>query len=131
MPHFSRFGWERTTYWSNAIGGGNDPANPLTPVAAFAGSLQGTLAALTANGAKGAVANIPDVTEAPFFHTIPYNALALDQANADALNAAYYPLNQLIKSLESDDTLVFRCRPEPACDPGCFISLGNAPDQQQ
>ena len=80
----------------------------------FAGSLQGTLAALTANGAKGAVANIPDVTEAPFFNTIPYNVLNIpDQATADALNAGYAGLNQLIISLESDDTIHFEVGPNP------------------
>jgi hypothetical protein len=90
-----------------AIGGGNDPMNPITPVAQFAGSLQGTIAALTANGAKGAVANIPDVTDDAFFHTIPYNALALDQASADLLNQAYAGLNMIIKGAGRDDTLHF------------------------
>ena len=61
---------------SNAISGGLDP---LTSVEMFTGSLQGTLAKLTDNGAKGAIANIPDVLDAPFFHTIPYNALPLDE----------------------------------------------------
>lgn len=90
-----------------AIGGGNDPANPITPVAQFAGSMQATIATLTANGAKGAVANIPDLTDAPFFHTIPYNALALDQTNAGLLNGAYAGLNQIIKGAGSNDTLHF------------------------
>jgi len=96
-----------------AIGGGNDPANPLTSVPVFTGSLQGTLAVCTANGAKGAVANIPDILDAPFFRTIPYNVLALDQASADALNAAYAPLNQMIKSLGFTDTLTFAAGPNP------------------
>jgi len=97
-----------------AIGGGNDPANPLTPVATFAGSIQATLSTLTANGAKGAVANIPDVTDAAFFHTIPYNVLPIpDQATADLLNGAYAGLNQLIKSTGSTDTLHFVVGPNP------------------
>jgi hypothetical protein len=95
---------------SNAINGSVDQ---LTTPEVFAGSLQGTLAVLTANGAKGAVANIPDVTDAPYFHTIPYNALPLDQANADALNGAYAGLNQLIKSLGSTDTLHFAAGQNP------------------
>jgi hypothetical protein len=96
-----------------AIAGGNDPANPLTPVETFTGSYQATLAALTANGAKGAVANIPDILDAPFFRTIPYNALPLDQASADMLNGAYAQLNQLIKSTGSTDTLVFTAGQNP------------------
>jgi hypothetical protein len=89
---------------SNAISGGLDP---LTPVETFTAAMQGTLATLRANGAKGAIANVPDVLDAPFFHTIPYNALPLDQASADMLNAAYAPLNMMIKGAGSTDTLVF------------------------
>ena len=96
-----------------AIGGGNDPANQITPVATFSGSLQLTLSRLTENGAKGAVANIPDLIDAPFFHTIPYNVLAIDQASADALNAAYAGLNLLIKSLGYNDTLHFTAGQNP------------------
>lgn len=94
-----------------AIGGGNDPANPITPVAQFAGSMQATIVALTANGAKGAVASVPDITDAAFFHTIPYNVLALDQATADLLNGAYAGLNQIIKGAGSSDTLHFAAGP--------------------
>jgi hypothetical protein len=89
---------------SNAISGGLDP---LTSIQNFTGSMQVTLATLRANGAKGAVANIPDVLDAPFFHTIPYNALPLDQASADMLNGAYAGLNAIIKGAGSTDTLVF------------------------
>jgi hypothetical protein len=96
-----------------AIGGGNDPANPITPTIQFAGSVQATIATLTANGAKGAVANIPDVTDAAFFHTIPYNALALDQATADLLNGAYAGLNQIIKGAGSNDTIHFTAGQNP------------------
>jgi hypothetical protein len=92
---------------ANAIGGGNDPANPITPAVQFAGATQATIAALIANGAKGAVANVPDITESAFFHTIPYNVLAIDQATADLLNGAYAGLNQIIKSLGFTDTLHF------------------------
>lgn len=95
---------------SNAISGGLDP---LTPIETFTGSLQATLATLTANGAKGAIANIPDVLDAPFFHTIPYNALPLDDASAAQLNAGYAQLNMLIKSMGGTDTLVFAAGPNP------------------
>ncbi len=44
---------------------------------------------LTKNGAKGAIANIPDVTSVPFFTTIPWNGAVLTQGKADTLNAAY------------------------------------------
>lgn len=42
---------------------------------------------------KGVLINVPDVTTIPYFTTVPYNAVPLDQATADALNAAYAPYN--------------------------------------
>jgi hypothetical protein len=47
---------------------------------------------LTANGAKGAIATIPDVTLMPYFTTIPWNGLTLDNANVGTLNNIYNPL---------------------------------------
>ncbi|HEX7411038.1 MAG TPA: SGNH/GDSL hydrolase family protein, partial [Bacteroidales bacterium] len=62
----------------------------ITPQAYFTGALTAIVTNMTANGAKGIVANIPDVTSVPFFTTIPYNGLVLTQEQADALNQAYY-----------------------------------------
>jgi lysophospholipase L1-like esterase len=42
---------------------------------------------------KGVLINVPDVTTIPYFTTVPYNPVPLDQATADALNAAYAPYN--------------------------------------
>ncbi len=44
---------------------------------------------LTTHGAKGAIANVPDVTSAPYFTTIPWNGVVLTQGKADTLNAIY------------------------------------------
>ncbi|MHC1774668.1 MAG: hypothetical protein AB9834_04565 [Lentimicrobium sp.] len=56
----------------------------------FTGALTGIVDAMTSTGAKGFIANIPDVTSVPFFTTIPYNGLVLtEQAQVDALNQAY------------------------------------------
>lgn len=80
----------------------------ITPVPQFTGAMTAVLNTLTANGAKGAVANVPDILDAPYFRTIPYNALPIpDQATADLLNAAYAPLNMIIKGAGSTDTIVF------------------------
>ncbi len=93
------------------LGGSGDP---ITPVAQFAGSLQAALAAFTANGAKGAVANIPDFTTSPFFRTIPYNLLAItDQTSVDQLNAGYAIVNQIIKNAGSTDTIHFAVGANP------------------
>jgi hypothetical protein len=72
---------------------------------------------MIANGAKGAVANIPDITAIPYFRfmntRLPFNALVINEQQAAALNAAYAPLNALIKSLNSTDTIYFAAGPNP------------------
>lgn len=77
--------------------GNQNPASygssDITDPDVFANVYNELLKALTANGAKGAVANIPDVTSIPYFTTVPYNAIPLDQATADKLNQAYAPYN--------------------------------------
>jgi hypothetical protein len=65
----------------------------ITPEAYFNGTLTAIINNMTSNGAKGIVANIPDVTSVPFFTTIPYNGLVIKEAaQVEALNAAYGPL---------------------------------------
>ncbi|HEX2900359.1 MAG TPA: hypothetical protein VHS96_11630, partial [Bacteroidia bacterium] len=44
---------------------------------------------LSAGGAKGVMATIPDIANIPFFTTIPTRALELDSTNATDLNALY------------------------------------------
>jgi len=44
---------------------------------------------LTADSAKGAIANIPDVLFSPWFRTIPYNALDISADTAALLNFVY------------------------------------------
>ncbi len=74
-----------------AISGGAE--EPMTPLQDFQDNLQIIISQLTANGAKGAIANIPSVSDAAFFNTIPYNGLVLQsQEQADQLNAAYAQL---------------------------------------
>jgi lysophospholipase L1-like esterase len=74
-----------------ALAGGE--ADSLTSVPTFTLAYSTIINTLTSNGAKGAVANIPDITSIAYFTTFPYNALVLtDQAQVDALNAAYSAL---------------------------------------
>ncbi|MBK6347792.1 MAG: hypothetical protein IPF68_18000 [Bacteroidales bacterium] len=62
----------------------------ITSQEMFTGALTTLVTNLTSNGAKGVVANIPDVTSVPFFTTIPYNGLVLTrQGQVDSLNIAY------------------------------------------
>lgn len=84
------------------LGGGD-----ITPVPVFEQSYNTILNTLTANGAKGVVATIPNVTDIPFFTTVPYNPLtanllgegntAAGVANIQELNTRLYgPLKQIL-----------------------------------
>lgn len=78
----------------HATTGAADPNSPLTDATAFLGTMDALLGAMTTGGAKGAIANIPDVTTIPFFTTVPYNALVLtEEIQVAQLNAAYAALN--------------------------------------
>ncbi|MFI2741111.1 G-D-S-L family lipolytic protein [Zhouia sp. PK063] len=68
-------------------------SNDITDPNVFASVYNQLLTALTANGAKGVVANIPDVSTIPYFTTVPYNPVPLDQATADQLNQGYAQYN--------------------------------------
>lgn len=41
---------------------------------------------------QGVVSTLPDVTNMPYFNTIPYDGLNLDEASAASLNAIYNPI---------------------------------------
>lgn len=57
------------------------------------------ITSMNATGAEGAIANVPSVTSIPFFNTVPFNALPLqEQAQVDALNAGYAAYNQLMET---------------------------------
>lgn len=75
-----------------ATTGGNS-SNPITDTPTFDFAMTTLVETLTANGAKGIIANIPDVTAIPFFTTVSYNPIPLDAATAGQLNAAYAAYN--------------------------------------
>lgn len=73
---------------SYALAGGASDSITSSPV--FNASIDGIINTMTADGAKGVVANIPDVTSLPYFTTISYNGLVLTrQGQVDSLNSAY------------------------------------------
>ena len=69
--------------------GGNDITNPNV----FAQVFSDMVTALTANGAKGVVANVPYITDLANFITIPYNPIPMDAATAGAVSSAYAQYN--------------------------------------
>ncbi|SEK87681.1 GDSL-like Lipase/Acylhydrolase [Aquimarina amphilecti] len=66
---------------------GGDGTDPITDVATFNGAYNALVASLTSGGAKGVIANIPDVTSIPHFTTVPHNPVPLDAATAGFLNS--------------------------------------------
>lgn len=79
--------------------GGNDITDPTV----FAQAMTAIVDNLTANGAKGVVANIPNVTTTAYFTTVPHNPL--DPTNPDfgpmipLLNQTFAGLNQVFQAL--------------------------------
>lgn len=63
-------------------------SNDITNSSVFASVYSSIITTLTSNGAKGVVATVPSVTSIPYFTTIPYNPVPLDNATASQLNGA-------------------------------------------
>lgn len=80
-------------------GGAADFITPSSgaPGAGFDASIDAIIATMTANGAKGVIGNIPDITSLPYFTTVPYNGFVLDAGKAALLSAAYAPIGMSFK----------------------------------
>lgn len=83
---------------------GGDGTNPITPVdgppgVGFTNTYNTLIGALSATGAGGVVANIPNVTSIPHFTTVPHNPLELSNeafvAQIPTLNGIFGQLNQV------------------------------------
>ncbi|WP_296634005.1 G-D-S-L family lipolytic protein [Polaribacter sp.] len=82
-------GVDQTGNLNPATYGGSDITDPNV----FASVFSGMVTALTANGAKGIVVNVPYITDLANFTTVPYNAIPLDGGRAGALNGAFAAYN--------------------------------------
>ena len=56
----------------------------------FESKLDSLIGQFAANGAKGILANVPDIDALPFFTTFPTDGLELGQVKADSLNELYH-----------------------------------------
>jgi len=65
----------------------------ISPLAYFTANYDTLINRLTANGAKGILMTIPDITQIPFFTTLQPEGLQLNQQEADALNQYYQGTN--------------------------------------
>ncbi|MFM2387219.1 MAG: hypothetical protein RL660_1976 [Bacteroidota bacterium] len=64
---------------------------------AVGASIRACIVELTKNGAKGAIANIPDVQSTPYFTTVKHDDLVLSrQGQVDSLNAGYAAYNAAV-----------------------------------
>lgn len=64
-------------------------SDDITDPNVLAGAIKGYLDALTSAGAKGIIANIPDISTIPFFTAVPSNALELTAEQAEALTSYF------------------------------------------
>ena len=72
-------------------------SNSMSPVAGLPGfgfeeSLTQLCDQLSSHNVKAVIATIPNLTDWPYFTTIPYNGLKLDEEKATSLNQIYGPL---------------------------------------
>ncbi|MBM1104868.1 G-D-S-L family lipolytic protein [Aurantibacter crassamenti] len=94
---------------------GGDGTNLITPTATFDAALGALVGALTSGGAKGAITNVPYITDLPHFTTVPFNALdPNDEDNGPALvaqiptlNNVYGALNQIFEVLDPTRVILF------------------------
>ena len=82
-------GVNQTGNLNPATYGGNDITDPNVFASVYSGLVNG----LTANGAKGVVANLPYVNTLPYFTTVPYNPVPLTAGVATQLNGGYATYN--------------------------------------
>ncbi len=80
--------------------------NDITPPATFEFAYNQLITQLTAGGRKGVVANLPYINTLPFFTTVPYNPVPLDEATANQLNTQLLgPVKQILTAYGQGDRL--------------------------
>ena len=68
-------------------------SNDITNSGVFASVYSTLINTLTSGGAKGVVATVPSVTSIPYFTTVPYKPVPLDNTFATQLNSVYAAYN--------------------------------------
>lgn len=85
-------GVDQTGNMNPASYGGNDITDPNVFAAVYSQQVD----ALSANGAKGVLFNLPSVASVPYFTTVPTKVIPLDAATAAMLNANFAAYNNQI-----------------------------------
>ncbi|MEO8239477.1 MAG: G-D-S-L family lipolytic protein [Flavobacterium sp.] len=94
-------GKDQTGNMNPATYGSNDITDPTV----FASVYSSLVTALTANGAKGVVANLPYITALPYFITVPYNPVPLTETLAGQLNSGYTAYNGGLQQMVTNKLL--------------------------
>lgn len=81
-------------------------SNDISDPQVVADSIEKILKAMKDKGAKGVIANIPDVTSIPLFTTIPYNAVPLTEAQAKEMNVLLSKAKAILTALGQGDRIV-------------------------
>ncbi|MFB3386385.1 G-D-S-L family lipolytic protein [Flavobacterium sp. LAR06] len=76
---------------------GSDITDPTVFKTVYTNIING----LTAKGAKGVIANLPNITSLPYFTTVPYNPVALPADKAAQLNAGYATYNGGLQQMKA------------------------------
>ena len=64
-------------------------SNDITDPATFAVIYQSLVNTMTASGGKGVLINLPNISAIPFFTTVPFNIIEIEQDTADLLHAGF------------------------------------------
>lgn len=78
---------------------GGDSTDVITPTAQFETSYNKIVTDMMANGAKGVIANIPDIMKLPYFTRVPHNPIPLNADQRDALNEGFAEYNTAMEAL--------------------------------
>lgn len=70
-----------------AVAGGVDSLDSITTKPVFTAAITETINQLKNTGAKGVIANIPDVLDIPYFNFVTFNSFSLSAAQADEVNS--------------------------------------------
>ena len=100
-------------------GAASESITPLTGSVGFGfeASINNVIDKLTANGAKGVIANIPSIKTMAYFNTIAWNALKIDTTTAKNLNLYYGAIGAPFTFIEGSNGFIIEDQSVP------FISL--------
>ena len=89
-------------------GGDENIASLITSTSDFSDNVNNIVSTLVSSGADGAIANIPDPDDFPYFTKLAYDGLVLTQAKANDLNAKYISIGYNFNFQEGNNPFVMK-----------------------